>query len=489
MPGTFSRTNLPRRAGAYVRFESAIEQAILPAPGSIVAIPLVHDWGPKETATFVRSLNEFQNIFGEGITAGYNAVQQAFRGEGVGGVGGAGGVLVYRMVGTAGAKAAHVLTNTMPATALTLTAIYEGSRGNDLKVTVQDHAGGTTYDELLILDGSTVLERYIYLNADIADLVAQINLVSAWVTATLAVDDVALTNVSAQAFTAGEDGATLVVGNWTAALDALDVERFGIIVPYDLTDDSILASVKTWAQGKNEGGKRFLVVIGGDGTDTLAEAVDRSSDFNDPNFVNIGVSQVVDAQLLDESGDPVALTPAQLAPRIAGVLARRGEAQSISFARLAGLTITTGPTDAEVLTAYDGGVVVLTRGSDSANPTRIEKGLTTWTIDNDDTQPYLIFSRPKFVLTMQGIDAEVSEYAELNIIGKLPVNAKSRAAVIGYLKSILQRREDQSIIQPGWTVDIDRTLTTGDDDEFLAFSIGLAFGRSAEQVFFSITVS
>src|SRR3954467_14321059 len=113
MPGQFSIDARPVLPGAYVDFV-AEPQAVVPVSvGSLVAIPFTHDWGPFETAVQVGSLAEFQRYYGDTMTSpGYYAVQQAFKGEGVAGRGGAGAVLCYRMGAAAAAKATRALSNT-----------------------------------------------------------------------------------------------------------------------------------------------------------------------------------------------------------------------------------------------------------------------------------------------------------------------------------------------------------------------------------------
>lgn len=487
MAGEFSKSARPKRPGAYVNFVADDRQGVAPTLGSIVAVPIVHDWGPFERNVLVESLAEFEAVYGTSRdTPGYMAVQQAFRGEGLEGRGGAGGVLVHRFGGAAAAKANKALDNTTPAAALTLSARYEGSRGNDLRVTVQDYATDTTKTELILYDGTVELERFVFADTDIAGVAAAINADSDWVTATMTADGVALTPVSAVSFAGGDDGATLLAADWTAVMDALEVERFSVFAPFDLTDSGILASLKTWAVNLNSQGKRFFLVVGGALDETAATAIARSATLNDEDIINMGVGSVEDSGLPDASGNPAVLSTSQLAPRLAGVVAQRGEAKSLTFARLAGLTLRVGPTEADILSAFDGGVVVLGRDSHPTAPVRIEKGLTTYTTQNDPAKPYTVFRQPKYVRTMQGLEIELEQWSVENAIGELPVNDKSRDAVVAFVRSRLRAREDAKILQPGWSVGVDPDPPPSDDDEFIAVQAVLRFGRPAEQVFFTI---
>ena len=272
-------------------------------------------------------------------------------------------------------------------------------------------------------------------------------------------------------------------------LAALEVERFGVFAPFDLTGASDVAALKTWAANLNLSGKRFVTVLGGAINELVSDAVTAAALLNNENIVRVGNGSVVDSELLDANKNPRILSTSQLAPRIAGIIAQKGEAKSMTFSRLAGLSLLNGPSDANVLSAFDGGVVVLTRDSNVDSPVRIERGLTTFLEASATTsKPYSIFRNPKFVRTMQGIEMELCEWAETNVIGLLPVTNKTRDYVLGHTKEMLGVREAAEVVLPGWTVEVDPDPPPTDLDEFIAVKVGLRFGRSVEQVFFTVKV-
>lgn len=484
MPGDFSKDNRPRRPGAYFAFDA--RQTVTPPPGlgGIVAIAFTNDWGPDEAPTLLRSFQDYRQWFGDSInTVGYRAVRQAFQGEGLPGYGGAGAVLAYRITGSAQAKAAHIFTNTTPATALTLTAKYPGTRGNALNVTVQDQPGvqSPEKDEFIIYDGAVEVERYNYTDTDIADLVAQINAKSQWVTATLGITGVGLTMVANASLTAGNDGSTLVAGDYTSMMSALEVERFSVLSFECPADNSIITSLATWGKAARANGKRFRTVIGGALDEDATTAIARSLLLNDPGFINIGVGSVTDSVL-------GVLSTSQLAPRVAGIVAARGEARSLTYSRFNGLTLKVGATDADILRSFDGGVLVLARDSNLDAPVRIEKGVNTYTTTTNLAKPLSIFRVPKFVATMDGLQMDLTTFGEQQVIGKMPVSASTRSFVRAEISQMMRRREDAGIIQPGWTVDVDTDPPPAPSDDFMQFIIGLTFGRSTEQIFFSASV-
>lgn len=491
MGGIFSKSNRPKLPGAYFNFEAEQPANIPSNPGTAVAIPFTHDWGPFETVTRVSSFAEFQAVFGAADdTDGYRAVRQAFQGEGIVGRGGAGEVVCYRFGGSAAAKASKTLNNTSSAGAITLTARYEGTKGNDLRVTTQDYAADSSKNELIILDGTTVVEKYQYADTDITDLAAQINARSDWVSAGSVTSGTALAAVSAQALTGGNDGTTLTSAEWVDALDKLGTHPFAVFCAYKLTDSSIRATVATWIDDQNELGSRFFGVFGGSAGETLTTASSRSAALASPNILNVGVGTITDSTL-GTGQTSQALGTSEFSARVAGALAARGEYQSLTHARFSGIELTVGATLSELESAFDDGIVALARDSHATAPVHIKTGLTTWTqsdADSDPTKPYLIYRQPKYVRTIHGIESDLTKWAEENIIGTRVINANTRDAVVGEVKARLAERETLGAIQAGWTVGIDQNPPPSDDDEFVAVVISASFARALEQVYFTVSV-
>lgn len=489
MPGIFNVENPPKLPGAYVNFVGLEQPSVPPAIGSIVAVPFTHDWGPYATPVQIATFAEFQQVFGQTQnTPGYIAVKQAFLGEGTPGRGGAGAVICYRFGAATAAKATTTLQHSASADALTVTARYEGTKGNELSLTVQDHAADTDFSELLLLLGTTVVESYVYDDTDISDLVDQINTHSSWITATELVTGTALTLVTTRPLTGGNDGASLAAGDWSAMLTALEFVRFGVFAPFDLTDASIIASIKSWAVKLNNEGKRFMTVVGGVADESLTDATARARSLNDGNFITIGLGSLVDAQMLDAGNNPTVLSSAQFAPRLAGVVANRGEAMGLTYARFAGIDLLNGPTVQNIADAYDVGIITLAKDA-SQYPVRIAMSTTTYTTQTDIQKPVSIFREPKFMRTMQSFEMEITEYAEENVIGLLPVNDKTRLQLVGEMRQRLKRRSEANIVLPDYRVAVSPTPPPSDRDDFISLDYEIAFGRSINRVFNTIRVS
>jgi hypothetical protein len=499
MPGIFSKAARPARPGAYFNWSALPVTTVLPNIGSIVLVPIVHDWGPAETPVVTASLSDFQAKFGPTLSAGYKAVMQAYEGEGVAGRGGAGTVIAYRMTSTAVATASKTVQNTTPAVALTLNARYPGSYGNNLGWANQANAlNPATQNDFQITLLGQVVETYTYNKTDIAGLVAQINAVSQWATATLTLSGTALpTATTITALAGGLDGSTLVGQDWTDMMTACGPLRFSLFAPYDLTDNTILASIQAWAIKGNLTGKRFMTVVGGALNESSTTAIARAVILQGiptgapqqgaENFVNLGVGSLIDPTLALAAGGST-LSTSQLAPRVAGIMAARGESMSLTFARLANATPGVMPTDSDILACFNSGIVCFSQDSNPDAPIRIEKGLTAY-IGGDATKPYLIYRNPKFMRTMHGIELDITDWATFNAIGSLQVSDATRAYIVGHAHDVIQARANQGVIQDGFSVGVDPSPPPSDQDEFIALVYGVAFGRSVEQVFNLVYIS
>jgi hypothetical protein len=494
MAGTFSKDSRPKLPGAYFDFIIQQQPVIQPAVGRIVAVVFTHNWGPLRVGHELFAFADFLDVYRGNPnepTSGFRAVRQAFQGEDVPGFGGAAAVIAMRMGTASATKATLTLSNTAatPAPAVRIDALYEGTLGNELKVTIQDYPADPTKTEFVLLRGSTVLETYIYDDADLQTLVNEINtgVPSSWVRATLLVGTTPLATVSATALASGNDGATaLAPGDYTAALTALESTRFGVLCFEDLTTSTVQTSVKSWAQAQNLAGRRFFTVFGGALNEDVAAATSRAISLNDPDIINIGVGRVEDLADLDAVGVPHTLSTSQLAPRIAGIIANRGESYSLTFAKLPNLRLIGGATASELVRAMDGGTIALTRASDPTAPIRLSGGVTTFINKNDPDRPYAIYSIPRYLAVMHGIQEDLTSWAEESVIGLLTVDDETRAAIIAQLNTFMEARQAIHSVQAGWTVFTDPVPPPSDDVPWVAFVISAKFGRSVEQIYFTV---
>ena len=217
--GTFDPLAGKIRPGTYINFESARRDVVGIGERGIVLIPLVsHSYGPAKRFITIDGFapDAFKTMLGFSVyddNPGMLLIREAFKNAST--------VIVY--IPNQGASA------TVTSGALTATAMYGGSRGNDLKVSVTPNpvAG---FDVTVFLGGA-VVSNYQGL-ATIEGLIAMND---SWITFS---GTGALTAIAGVSLADGEDG-TLVAGDITDFLDASESIRWNTMAfPLDATGPS-----------------------------------------------------------------------------------------------------------------------------------------------------------------------------------------------------------------------------------------------------------
>lgn len=448
----------PAVPGTVIKFIGETIPRIAPSAADTVAVPITHDWGPigsdapgasgrEGGAQFCESFAEFTQIFGDSDTPGRTAVAGAFAGQNLPGAGGGGGVIVYRLAGSGKVKATVTLMNTAgsPANALTLTARYYGSRGNKITAVIDVDPSNAARDRLRILYNGALVETYLYANTNVMNLAEQINTVSQIVKATELVTGTRLKATAGTALATGNDGTTTTTENHIGALEALEFEPFSILAPQSVEAAELLAVYVSWVTAEEEANRPVMLVCGGAAGETLTEAITRTKACESPHVVNVGVGTYHDDMLGKE------LSTAQLAPRIAGILAARGKKSSLTFAQIGGLHIVgeTGAASDEIATAVQSGVCVLMRASSPNAELKIAKGVTTWTSTANTALPLEVFGDPRLVRCMDLYVREMTEWGDEIVIGSLPVNDDTRGLVLGKARELQTKMLGEGLILPG----------------------------------------
>lgn len=464
-----------------IRFVGEKTVNVPPSAGDTVAVMFLHDWGPLgaelNKPSILAQFSEFTDVYGDSDTDARTAVAQAFVGQGTPGAGGAGGVMPYRM-GASAARATHVITNTTPATAITVTAKWTGTRGNRYSYVIDvDPVNGSNQRFRLKFDGA-VIETYTYLATTPSVLVAAINSRNEGnITATLQIDGVALTVTSGTSLAGGLDGNALAMSDYTTAVTALEFQPFTKLVGANLTDGATQAALLAWVQGQSDANRPIIFVAGGLPGESLTTAAARSTALADPHVVNFGIGTYHD-DLLNKD-----LSTGQLAARIAGVLCARGEGSALTGAELGGLHVvgTTGPDTPTAQAAIQQGVTCLIRTDSPDADVRIAKGVTTFTSTSDANRPLNIFSEPRFIVIMDNFVRAMRLWGDQNVVGSKPVNQDTRDGVTAQgakLIGELLRRGLILTVAGGATEDpfFSCPVTT---DDTVPFNFGWQFAQTA----------
>jgi hypothetical protein len=460
------RFTKPALPGSSLEFVGERVQTVRPSFGSLVAIPVTLPWGPLGSdagsagggPTLVEDFATFESIYGSSDSPGRDAVLGAFNGMGVDVGGGAGGVYVYRAATNAAAAATVNVPNTTPATAITLTAKYKGTDGNLIRYVTEDDPITVGSDRMRILFRGATVESYTFAQTDIQSLADQINATSKYVRQTgPVVTGTALTASAAGgvALAGGNDGSSLDANAWQAALDALTYKDFGIFAPFNLTDTTIKALIFQWMRTMAQNMRPVRVVDGGASGESVAAAITDAALLRDPHRIRFGVGTYHD-DLLNKD-----VSTAQLAPRLAGVLAARGLRSGLTRAELGGLSIVSGVGVDQIATARDGGVTALRQISSDVAELAVAQGVTTFIDRTVAAMPFELWSEPRIIGLFDYIVRRMTRYGDDAIVGDLTVSQDTRDAVSKELSKLLDELVAQQLAIAG-TTSFD-VLNTDDD--------------------------
>ncbi|TCX51928.1 MULTISPECIES: phage tail sheath subtilisin-like domain-containing protein [unclassified Dehalobacter] len=240
--GKFNRQTGKVRPGTYVNFEALVAAGLGVPVRGIVIMPLPLNWGPKQTFVTIEAVapdaqfNKLGYAVKDNDTAGNMLyIREALKKAQT--------VIVYRLAG--GVKAA------VTAGALTATAKYEGTRGNNLKVVIVANAV-SGYDVMVYLDTTVVFEQAG------AEIVGDME-ANDWVdwSGTAAS---ALTTTAGSSLTGGSDTAP-VNSDITKFLDDSEVVSFNsMCFPY--TDGTLQTALKTKiAYFRDDAGKKVTAAV------------------------------------------------------------------------------------------------------------------------------------------------------------------------------------------------------------------------------------
>jgi len=474
--GTWSSVDPPQRAGLFVNVDTVPAAPPVTDSSGVMGLVVTADWGPANTIVNISASSEAAAYFGSGSSAEF-AVNSALRGEGLPGRGGATTVRVYRAASSSAAKASASLSNTAsPATvAITITALYEGTRGNDFTVTVQTNAVDSSLKDILIYEGTTLRESYTGLDpAEIADIVALINSQSVLATATAGVTASPLANVSNAAFSGGASGSSLTSTEHALAQSAFEATtNFTAFAVHGLTDSTVMGTYVGWANRLNSEGKTFVMVVGGSLGESTTTAISRTTSLDSAYAVNI---------FGDITIDGVEYKSADMTSRVAGMVASAGAFRSVSFSQVPEGSMESSPTNAQIETLVRGSVVPFFFDGTTVRLQRARTTLRTTSATRPEKFKSLLFVR-KVQDTLRGLDA-----VAMSILGTAgAINTEAgRASILAMFRSKLEELIQRGIALPGGNVYYDASYDNTGESLYIVFAIDMAPG--VEQILGRIAI-
>ncbi len=354
-------------------------------------------------------------------------------------------LLLYRLDGQEAAAA--TITHEL----LTVTALYGGKRGNDLKVVIQpsiDHE--EKFDVYTFLENEEV-DRQTIKNIDELVPNAFVSFLGEGVP-----EPTAGINLSG-----GSDG-EVTAGHYSAALTAFEAQEFHTLgIPSDETEVKALAAsfVK---RVRDESGKRVNVVL---------------AQYPEANYE--GVISLKNSIITD---DDLEVDSIYLLCEITGMVAAAQINQSLTYATIPGaVDVVPRFTNTEIEQALLNGELVLTA---EGGRVFIEQDINTFT--SFTTSKGKMFSKNRVVRVLDGIANDAKRIFEQFYIGKVDNNEDGRNLLKAEMIRYLETLQGMSAIQ-NFDAQTDLTVAAGNDIESVYVELYVQPVDSIEKIYMKVT--
>jgi hypothetical protein len=450
------------RPGVYVRVTNIGEPPEAIVPQGIVAALFRASWGPLAQVTYLENADAVTATFGSSGTV--DTALEAFRG-------GCRRVVGYRL-GSGGAKAVITLKDTAatPADVVTITAKYEGIRGNDFKVTVRDSLTDTTKRELLLYEGVTLLQVVTFAKGTgepqaLVDAVNASN--SPYITATkLADGNGILATVTQQALTGGQDP-TVDGASYSAGLSAIEAIDWNVLA-VDSEEPATHVMVQTYVDRVRSEGKRIIAVVGEPTSVQLSTRLTNCRAFNDPP-IGYALNGF-------KGSDGVAREGYRAAARVAGMIAAANITESLTHAVVKGATEIVGAlTNAEIEQAIQSGALVFTMSAQKQ--VQIEYGINTFITPTADMDAG--WKKIRRVRTRDNLMDRIAAIWD-PLIGKINNSPDGRATLIAAAQGVINKMIAEGALLSGTIYEDPNNPPAGDSAWFVVAVDDL---DSAEKVY------
>ena len=358
-------------------------------------------------------------------------------------------ILLYRPAGTGGAKATATIGQ------LTATALYEGERGNDITVIVQEQVDNEgTYDVSTVIDGSVVDKQSI---TDLSKLSA-----NTWVT--FSGTGTTIQDTAGQALSGGEDP-TASSSDYANFLIAIEPYQFDVLV-YDGTDSTTIQAIAQFVErvSQNVGQKCQAVMAGENAANSNSEFV---------IAVNNGV-------ILDDGTE---LTAQQSTWWVGGAEAGAMYYQSLTYAQYPD-AVEANPklTDTQAATAVQSGYLCFIDTFGTVKVCTDINSLTTYTTDKGQE-----FSKNRVMRVLMQFCNDTYEQFSNYFIGKVDNNDTGRNLLKGWIVGYLNEMQANNGIQNFTAEDV--AVSAGNSIDSVVIDVAIQPVDSIEKIYMTVTVS
>lgn len=453
--GNWNPNEEKERPGMYNRFISTALSRIKSGASGIVGMPIKADWGPIGEIVEITGEGDIKAAFGESGTGCTTYLLNRCL---------LGGkkhkpkkIIAYRMASSKAAKATATITGS-----LSLSAKYEGVRGNNFKYSISKNIVDEEKFDFKFYEGSELIATYLIAPTDIDGLVEMINSGNDLITAEK-LGTTELTVTASTAFSGGNSGTDITADEYLSAMDALEPILINTFALDGVTDSSIIASAKSWTTRVRENGKDVIFVMGGSAEDDKDPTVgnNRSVAANNKAVVNV---------IVGTKNATRTFNSAETACQVAGMIAGTPITASTTYKQLEDVTdVTVALSDTQIKQALKSGSFILVRDVDPetyAISIKVEQGINTLTTYGENESDK--FSKIKCIRTLDTIDYDTGYWAAKNVIGELDNNDDGRAALVSGIKGYLETLANAGAISKDFLSEVDSAFVSEGDTVYLS---------------------
>lgn len=345
------------RPGVYQRKSKKESSATIGALNGVVAFVMAANWGPVDKVTTHVSAKSIRETYGSGESV--EAACAIFEA-------GASTVYIKRVNGTGGEKGTEDI-----GTAVTLTAKHPSSR--EIKVTVKAKASDATKKQMVVMEGTTVLETLEFASSSTDETTAFIEAVknSAYIDATYKAAGV----ITAGDYELTGKNPTVTAANYAESYYALEPFRYNVLATDSIATD-VFATLTAYKVESDTNGKLFFVVGGTDTNTDLTTRMANASACNNEGIIYLGSTW--------EEGEGNTVSGVKAVAYAAGAIAATPANKSIVHTSINGATdVTEKLTNAQYISAIQSGLLLVSLGPDGQ--VWFDSGINTL-INPSDTQ-------------------------------------------------------------------------------------------------------
>jgi hypothetical protein len=367
MAQTFIAGEKKIRPDTYFRFEKYGDSPTAGVEDGRTAVTLRSNWGPLGKVAVLENYTDIEKQFGTAAPSAditTNAALEQFRG---------GVRLVYAArVGTGGTSGTYTIEGDNETPMITLTLKYPGSRA--LSATIRPTLADPNVSELLILEGTTELEKLKFTNKNGVEDNGQ-NLMDAY--AAQGSNYFVLTKLTYtsnegilpinQIPIAGGTDPTVNVGAYSAAFELLSMYRWNVIA-LDTDDAATQLMLQLFVDRIYNDGRLTMGVVGEPTSIPFETRLSHASAFNDKQIVYVGGGYYDTLGIAHEGWLAAAY--------ISGLIAATPSAESITHLAVTGAVSLIEPlTNNQYERAITAGM--LTFSTSAADTVWVEQGVNT----------------------------------------------------------------------------------------------------------------